>query len=363
ITRARSFDQHDIWLVTLFANQAVIAIENARLYHEAQRRAERLAVVNRIARAASATLHLDDLVETVYQEIASVFEADAFFIALYDGEADELDFRLQVDEGVREPPERRPLGPGLTTHVVTSRKPLLIRDFEKEKDRLPPAKLWGTMKAPPSWLGVPMRIGDRVVGVISVQAYRPHAYGEEEQLLLSTIADQVAVAVENARLYDETRRRLAREERLNELAHTLGGEMELATLIPRLLPLVAELTGADASTVAIFDPDRNVITYPYSYNLPDTLAGVEVPAGSGLAGYTMRVRQPVLLDDYREHPAALRPWVEAGVRSLLAVPLVVGDEVVGAMGLFSLGEVRPFGPEAVAAAQAAGRLAAVAIQR
>ncbi|HEC33633.1 MAG TPA: GAF domain-containing protein, partial [Chloroflexi bacterium] len=191
----------------------------------------------------------------------------------------------------------------------------------------------------------------------------PHAYGEEEQLLLSTIADQVAVAVENARLFEETRRRLTREVRLNELAHTLGGEMGLATLIPRLLPVVAELTGADAATVAILDPEEQVIVYPYHYNLPASLAAIQVPAESGLAGYTIRARQPVLLDDYKEHPAALQPWVEAGVRSLLAVPLVAGDEVVGMIGLCSLGEVRPFRPEAVAAAQAAARLAAVAVQR
>jgi len=82
-----------------------------------------------------------------------------------------------------------------------------------------------------------------------------------------------------------------------------------------------------------------------------------------LAGHTMALRQPVLLDDYREHPAALQPWVEAGVRSVLGVPLLAGDEVVGALGLFSLEKVRPFGAEAVAAAEAAGRLAAVAIQR
>jgi len=358
-----AYDQEEVQTVAAFADQAAIAIENARLYEETRRRAERLAMINRIAGAAGATLRLDELVEIVYQEISHVFQADAFFLALYDSETNELDFRLRVDEGIREPPERRPMKAGLTATVVTTKKPLLIRDFEKEKDRLPPARIWGTMRIPPSWLGVPMLIGDRVVGVISVQAYRPHAYGEEEEQLLSTIADQVAVAIENARLYEETRRWLAREERLNELAHTLGGEMELATLIPRLLPSVAELTGADAGTVAVLDPERQVITYPYHYNLPDTLAGVEVPAGSGLAGHTMRVRQPVLLDDYREHPAALEPWVKAGVRSILAVPLLVGDQVVGALGLFSLGEVRPFGPEAVASAEAAGRLAAVAIQR
>ncbi len=324
---------------------------------------QRMAAVNRVARTASATLNLDELVEVVHQEIARVFEADAFFLALYCEEAGELDFRLRVDEGVREPRERRPLGPGLTASVVTSKEPVLIRDFEKEKDRLPPVRLWGTMKAPASWLGVPMLIGDRVVGVISVQAYRPRAYGEEEERLLSTIADQVAVAVENARLYEETRRRLAREERLNELAHAVGGEVELGTLIPRLLSHAVELAGADAASLAVLDPGRELLVYAYHHNLPDSLAGLEVPLGLGVSGYSIPRRESLVVDDYRKHPAALQPWVEAGVRSVINVPLVVDNQVMGVLALFSLDEVRPFGPEAVAAAEAAGRLAAVAIHR
>ena len=71
------------------------------------------------------------------------------------------------------------------------------------------------MKLPASWLGVPMRLGERVTGVISVQAYRPRAYGEEEQQLLLTIADQVAVAVENARLFEAAQTEIV-ERRLAE---------------------------------------------------------------------------------------------------------------------------------------------------
>ena len=223
-----AFSEADRQLLSTLADQAAIAIENARLYEETRRRAERLAVVNRIARIASTTLHLDDLVEIVYQEIAQVFQADAFFIALYDPETNELDFHLRVDEGVREPPERRPLGTGLTAFVVTEKKPLLIRDFEKERDHLPPVKLWGTMKIPSSWLGVPMLSGDQVVGVISVQAYRPNAYGEEERLLLSTIADQVAVAVQRACLFQQVQESEARYRDLFEnspdMIHSLDAE-------------------------------------------------------------------------------------------------------------------------------------------
>jgi len=198
-----AFSGEDITALRTMADQLANAIENARLYLEVRRRAERLALVNRVAHAASSTLDLDELIETVYREISSNFEADAFFLALYDQGAGELDFRFMVDEGVREPREREPVGSGLTSIVVAEKKPLLISDFDHLEDGLPSPTLWGTMKRPCSWLGVPMLVGDRAIGVICVQAYRPYAYGEEEQLLLLTIADQVAVAVENARLYED----------------------------------------------------------------------------------------------------------------------------------------------------------------
>ncbi|MGC8875417.1 MAG: GAF domain-containing protein, partial [Chloroflexia bacterium] len=198
----RVFTPAEVELLSLFASQAAVAIHNAQTYEAARKRAERLAVVNHVARAVGTVLRLDELLEIVYRETMSIFAADSFFIALYDAEREELDFRLLVDEGVRHPPERSPVGSGLTSLVVARKQPLLIRNLPQEQDRLPTPLLWGTMQLPASWLGVPMCVGERLVGVICVQSYTPNAYDEEDQQLLSTVADQVAVAVERARLYE-----------------------------------------------------------------------------------------------------------------------------------------------------------------
>jgi PAS domain S-box-containing protein len=210
-----AFAPIDQFTLQTIADQLAIAIENARLYAETRHRMERLAVVNRVASAVGSTLRLDDLLATVYREVAPVFRADAFFVALHDEAAGELDFRFQLDEGKLEPPNRQALGGGLSSWVVRTHRPLLIRDFEQERPSLPVPDMWGSMKLPASWLGVPMRLGQRVTGVISVQAYRPRAYGEEDQLLLLTIAEQVAVAVENARLFEAAQAEIA-ERRVAE---------------------------------------------------------------------------------------------------------------------------------------------------
>jgi PAS domain S-box-containing protein len=201
--RLAAFDQKDMVTQQTIADQLSSSIENARLYQETRRRAERLALVNRISSAVGSVLDLDALLQIVHREVAPIFEADAFFIALYDERADMLDFRIQVDEGTSEPRLREPLGNGFTSRVVTTRRPLLVNDVALGAPEGTRVEAWGTGKVPTSWIGVPMLIGERITGVMSVQTYRSHAYDADDLLLAGIIADQVAVAIENARLYED----------------------------------------------------------------------------------------------------------------------------------------------------------------
>ncbi|MGA2639816.1 MAG: GAF domain-containing protein, partial [Spirochaetia bacterium] len=186
-----AFSEMDVLTQQTIADQLSSSIENARLYEEIGRRAERLTLVNRISAAAGAVLDLDDLLETVHREVTPIFGADAFFIALVDGDGDALDFRIQVDEGRRESPVREPLGSGLASRVAATRKPLLLNDLQGSGGAEGVAPLrWGTGKVPSSWIGVPMLIGERLIGVMSVQTYRARHYDAEDLLLATTIADE-----------------------------------------------------------------------------------------------------------------------------------------------------------------------------
>ncbi len=330
--RAQLLDEERAMLLGL-ADQAGLAIENARLYEETHSRAERLAVVNRIARAAGAILHLDDLMETVYQEITSVFQSDAFFIALYDEGGHELDFRIRVDKGMREPREQRPLRTGLTALVISEKRPVLVRDFETEKDQLPEASLWGTMKAPSSWLGVPMLIGERVIGAISVQAYQRHAYGEEEELLLSTIADQVAVAIENARLYEETRRRALEQEMVSRIAYTLN-TLDVRDAFPVLIESLRELTGCDMASLLLMDEASDqFIVADLTSPFPVLKEGSSISLSDTAAMECLEVGRPYLIADLstETHFLLERSFYQAGLRSLATLPLFTGGEIFGAL--------------------------------
>jgi putative nucleotidyltransferase with HDIG domain len=200
--RLNAFDPADAMALEALANELAVALRNAELFAQTQRKIKELTALNEVGRALMTTLELDELLEVIYRQVRAIMETEAFFIALYDAQANELDYRIRVDRDIREPQERRTPG-GLTGQIVRSGRPILIRDWERERGQYPQPRLWGTMEIPASWLGVPLKIGERVVGVISVQAYRPHAYDEGHLELLSTLAGMAAVAIENAQLYKQ----------------------------------------------------------------------------------------------------------------------------------------------------------------
>ena len=341
--------------------------EQVRAEEEIKQRAGRLSTLNHIARALATTLKLDELLEIVHREIMAVVEADTFFIALYDREANELDFRIRIDKGVREPLERRTMAPGLTAAVVTGKQPLLIRDFEREKDHLPPTKLWGTMEAPQSWLGVPVLLGQNVVGVISVQAYPANAFGEAEQDLLSTIADAVAVAIENARLYTSLSNEKQRLELLYNLSHHLTESLDPYQVATTALDHICTALGAFKGVIYVprLEIDRwellaAVGMKPIEQETFNQVAGV--PLTSGLTGWAASHKKTAVAPDVAKDKRWLTiPGLDDWVRSAMATPLLAGDTIVGVLNLLS-DQIAAFREEDVEIVKAAAASVAVALQ-
>ncbi len=329
-----AFSRNHLDLLSRLTHQAAVAIRNAGRYEETTLRAEHLAIINRMAHAMGKTLNLEDLMRTVYREIEAAFELDAFFLALYDEEANEVDYRLQVDGSVMPPPESKPLGTGLTASVIKEKEPLLIRDFEKEREHLPPAELWGTMSIPASWLGVPMKVADRTVGVISVQAYRPHAYGEVEQQLLTTIAEQVAVGVENIRLYEETSQRLAQTQVLREIMLAAASTLDFDLVLKRTLKALHTTMGVEFIGFAIPDRDRESLRlHPSQIGFPVEAERIALEMDHSVCGRVFLTGEPMVIDDVRESSCYHEGVPEA--RSELAVPVGVYGEVEGVLNVES----------------------------
>jgi signal transduction histidine kinase len=180
----------------------------------------RLSSLTNIGKSISISSGREELVTTIYEECARVVDAGHFSIALLDPYRRELVFAIEVVDGEVRPPSRAPLGNGLNSWVVENRQPLLLRSNKEEAARgLQPID---DGIATESWLGVPITAHDRDIGVISVQSYRRSAFDEDDLILLAAVANQAAVAIENAELYrDLEGLNLALEQRVAERTNEL----------------------------------------------------------------------------------------------------------------------------------------------
>ncbi|HXH40390.1 MAG TPA: GAF domain-containing sensor histidine kinase [Thermoanaerobaculia bacterium] len=162
---------------------------------------QRIASLTNIGKTISLRFTTEELLAVIYNECRRSVDCTLFSIALLDEAANELSFELDVRENVSLPKERIPLGEGLNSWVINHHEPLLIGSVADEK-RIG-VKAVADTKPTESWLGVPMIARDRVIGVISVESFKKNAFTNDDMLLLTAIANQAAVAIENAHLYKD----------------------------------------------------------------------------------------------------------------------------------------------------------------
>jgi signal transduction histidine kinase len=162
---------------------------------------QRLASLTNIGKTISLRFTTDQLLMKIYTECKKIVDCSLFTIALLDESTNELSFELDVRENAFLAKDRIPVGEGLNSWVVMNHQPLLIGSVAEE--RRYGVKAIADTKPTESWLGVPMIARDRVIGVISVESFRKNAFSDDDLLLMTAIANQAAVALENAHLYKD----------------------------------------------------------------------------------------------------------------------------------------------------------------
>lgn len=168
-------------------------------------RAEEFAAINRINQAVSAAIDLDELIERVFHEVQDLVHSAAFLLGVYERATNELDIRLNYDEGIRHPRNKRDLGQGILAWSLKHREPIFISDVPKSRH---PAirKIITQGREPVSIIVVPILYKNEPVGALSVQDYAPNAFTRHQLRLLQGFALQIAVAITNTRLFDELKR-------------------------------------------------------------------------------------------------------------------------------------------------------------
>lgn len=185
-----------------------------------------------------------------------------------------------------------------------------------------------------SELCVPMKIGERVIGVLNVESTDVNRFTAADQQLLQALANQTAVALENARLYTQTQRSTRELAILNSATHALASNLDLNTVLKLTIIEINTLLQAEDASVLLHDPDNEDLVFAAvaSGEAFTTLFGKHISAKAGIAGWTVRNKQSVLVDNAQEDERFYRDIdMMTGVttRSLMAVPLISKDNVIG----------------------------------
>ena len=263
-------------------------------------------------------------------------------ISIVDPATDELTFYYWIDEGERKTRwSGIVLGDQLSAEILRTNRAVRIGSAEEAAARGTPFKIGGTE----SYLGVPIPAGDKAIGVFAIGTHERNAYSASEERLLTTFASAMGVALDNARLVEETRQRAAELTTINEVGQAVAAQLDLNPLIELVGEQIGRMfTAADVIAVALHDPSTSRIEFPFYAEDGQRRAQAGLNYGEGLTSRILATRKTLLLNRAK-HSSRRSERAELGraAHSYLGVPIPVGDEAIGVISIQSSTDEGMFG--------------------
>ncbi|HET7377490.1 MAG TPA: GAF domain-containing protein, partial [Anaerolineae bacterium] len=342
VDRENAFSDSDVRLLETLASSMSVALENARLFDETTQHAAELSIINSVQQGLASKLNVQAIFDLVGEKIREIFDAQVVDIITYDRTTNLCTWRFSLEKGVRDYPEPRP-PLGFSGRILRTRQALMInQDLMQRAQEVGSSVMAGA--ASKSYLGVPLVIGDEAKGVISLQNVdREHAFSDSDLRLLTTLASSMSVALENARLFDETTQRAAELTLINSVQQGLASKLDVQAIFDLVGDKIRDLFDAQVVVISTYDRvtdmrhDRYVIERGQRFYLDPRPVDVD---GGGFGAHVVQTHQPILInrnaaERAKEFGSSSIPAGEEA-RSVLYVPLLVGNEVRGLISLQNL---------------------------
>lgn len=317
---------------------------------ELKRRLEQLQVLLDVGRSIGSQLELRELIGVISDRLREVIHSDAFWMSLIDSESGQLrvyalDPKFNEENARANEGKLFPLEDTMAERVIKSLQTLLITRADLENSRSPVVQSIAAQGINSSCMA-PLISGGRAIGVISMASLRENAFTEQDAELLTIIAGQIAIAVENALNYQRAREaegqaRLQSErvQLLLEINNAVASHLDLTELMEAILSCLRRVFPYDVVGLGIYDAEINQLR-SYANVVPDIPEFLEegepIPLEGTIPGLVFTSGKPVLLDRFDDPRFASRfskKFFDAGFRSGGAVPLMVHDRKLGTLGV------------------------------
>ncbi len=336
-----------------------IVTEQLKSQGELLKKSQRLERLAAVSREISSGLDLNTTLRRIAENAAALTGADAGTVALLDEKKGEISYPYHFNMPARLSKVVVPAGEGIAGYVMKTGEPLVLDDYPSHPSQVPAFTEAGVI----SIMGVPLMVGDHALGALGLFGKSPSKKFNQDDLEMAlAVADQAAIAIENANLFRDTQERLRVTRELHQVAISITSGLDLGHVLSEVARHAAEMAETDAAMIALLDQANDIITYPYAYNLPPELCQLKGRPGVGAAGDVIIKGKPRIDNDYPSSKLRQEDFVRAGVTAVATVPLMIADRCVGAIGVMDKGSGRKFTTGDLEILSIVSRQAAVAVE-
>ena len=334
------FEVGDRTLLKCIATQATITLKAARQVATERWRVEQLSLVRAVSAQVADVMDLDELCRRVAELILNTF--DYYYVALFTLEPGEDALLCRANAGPPGTPvdsratslAQIPLGTGLIGHAARDGQQIAATDVRQE----PRYRHHETLPETRSEIALPLQIEERVLGVLDVQSDQPDAFDETDLLVLGALADQIAIAVEDARLYTRLQRRADQLATIAKVSRAVASILDLDTLLIQVIELIQEVTDYPHIRLFTVDPLSEQVIYRAGTGgeIEEESCTLPLDIRAGVVPRVACQGELLVSNDLESDPRIqAMELTRSGTRSELAIPLTFGRETLGVLDIQS----------------------------
>ena len=333
VENEHAFSDDDLQFVTSVANQVSSTIYNFRVLEESRQTALQFETAAEIARDISSSLDLDELLKKATNLIRSRFDYYHAAIFLKDVPGEFVIIREATgDAGAQMKRAGHKLGVGsksIVGFVAGNGELLVVNDTTRDATYYANPLLPDTR----SEAAIPLKVGERIVGVLDVQSKQSYSFAEDSLRTLQILADQLAIAVINSELFSETQEHLAQHRLLHHITTTAASGTTLEEALQSAVNGLQVTLGGDRVSIMLVDREKKLLQVRAAIGYTDDVYEISIPIGNGITGWAAAHRRTLRVNNVQDDTRYIAG--SANIRSEMAVPLVYRSELLGVLNVES----------------------------